>query len=299
MLMLGVQVLLGFQFQAALQPAFDRLPQATRWLIVVDLILLIGTMACLVAPAMHHQLVAHGHTTAGGLRTATVWATVALLPFAVALGLSFYAAAEQLWGRFAAMLAAASAFGVAMVFWYGLELVRRRHRRRHRRLESDDGGPMAGRSSVKDRIDHVLTEARTVLPGAQALLGFQFIGMLNAGFETLPDSSKYVHFASLACIALSTILLLTPAAYHRIVEEGEATEEFHRFASRTLLGAMVPLVVGVAGDVFVVVRKVTDGVGSAVVAALAIAALCYGLWFGLTLIRRHRRRPRSTLRRAV
>ena len=298
MLMLGVQVLLGFQFQAALQPAFDRLPQATRWLMVADLILLVGTMACLVAPAMHHQLVADGHTTAGGLRTATVWAAVALLPFAVALGLSFYTAAEQLWGQLVAVLAAASAFGVAMLFWYGLELGRRRHRRRPRRPGPEDGGEMAGRSSVKDRIDHVLTKARTVLPGAQALLGFQFIGMLSPGFEALPDSSKYVHFASLACIALSTILLLTPAAYHRIVEEGEATEAFHRFASRTLLGAMVPLVLGIAGDVFVVVRKVTDGVGSAVVAALAIMALCYGLWFGLTLLRRHQSHPRSRLRRA-
>ena len=114
-----------------------------------------------------------------------------------------------------------------------------------------------------------------------------------------PDSSKYVHFASLASVALSTILLLTPAAHHRIVEAGQATEAFHRFASRILLSAMVPLVLGVAGDVFVVVRKVTVGVSGAVLAALAVAALCYGLWFGLTLIGRHRRRSRSVLRRVL
>ena len=36
---------------------------------------------------------------------------------------------------------------------------------------------------LKHKIRHVLTEARVVLPGTLALLGFQFVAVLQPGFE--------------------------------------------------------------------------------------------------------------------
>jgi cytochrome bd-type quinol oxidase subunit 2 len=129
-----------------------------------------------------------------------------------------------------------------------------------------------------------------VLPGAQALLGFQFVTTLMEAFEKLPLSSRYVHLASLSMVAVSIVLLMTPAAYHRIVERGEETEHFHKFASHALIAAMVPLALGVAGDFYVVVRKITESATSAVAAALVSLLFFYGLWFGLTLYRRGRER---------
>jgi hypothetical protein len=125
-----------------------------------------------------------------------------------------------------------------------------------------------------------------VLPGAQALLGFQFISLLMESFEKLPQSSKYVHFTSLCLVALAVILLMTPAAYHRLVDRGEDTEHFHRFASRTLLASMIPLALGITGDFYVVARKITQSDAFAI--GLAALALCifYGLWFGYTLYER-------------
>jgi Family of unknown function (DUF6328) len=79
---------------------------------------------------------------------------------------------------------------------------------------------------------------------------------------------------------------MTPAAYHRIVERGEETEHFHRFASRVLLAAMIPLALGITADFYIVMRKVTESAAlSAIVAALLLIAF-YGLWFGYTLYRR-------------
>jgi hypothetical protein len=43
----------------------------------------------------------------------------------------------------------------------------------------------------------MLTEARVVLPGVQALLGFQLISVISQSFEKLPTSSKLVHAVSL------------------------------------------------------------------------------------------------------
>ena len=149
------------------------------------------------------------------------------------------------------------------------------------REEADEGG-----AKLKDKINQALTEARVVLPGAQALLGFQLAGMLMESFEKLPVASRYVHLASLGSMALSVILLMTPAAYHRIVEEGENTEHFHRLASRLLIAAMIPLALGICGDLFVVVRKVTGSATVALISAAAALLFFYGLWFGYTIYRR-------------
>jgi hypothetical protein len=41
---------------------------------------------------------------------------------------------------------------------------------------------------IKDKIQQVLTEIRVALPGAQALLGFQFTSLFMEAFQKLPGS---------------------------------------------------------------------------------------------------------------
>ena len=147
----------------------------------------------------------------------------------------------------------------------------------------------AAEEKLSNKIEHVLTECRVVLPGAQALMGFQFIAILAESFDRLPSLSKYVHLACIGLTALTIVLLMTPAAYHRIVERGEETEHFHRFASKVLVAALVPLALGLCGDVYVVVLKVTESQLVSVVAALVMLAIFWELWFGLTLYRRTQR----------
>ena len=109
--------------------------------------------------------------------------------------------------------------------------------------------PRRGQARQRQRVaQHLHAEHRKSFAGRRLQRQSEFPGQhLADGFAKLPTSSQYVHFTSLGCIALSTILLLTPAAYHRIVEEGEDTEHFHRFASRIVLAATVPLALGIAG----------------------------------------------------
>ena len=77
------------------------------------------------------------------------------------------------------------------------------------------------RPRLEEKIDQMLTEARVVLPGAQALLGFQLAIVLTDGFEKLPAGLKLIHGAALIFVALAIILLMTPAPYHRIVYAGQ------------------------------------------------------------------------------
>ena len=138
---------------------------------------------------------------------------------------------------------------------------------------------MADSSELDEQIRHALTEIRMVLPGAQALLGFQFITVVLEDFEKLPESMKQLHLASLGLMTLAVILLMTPAAYHRVVEKGENTEHFLDFCSRMLLISLLPLAAGVAGDFYVVVFKVTSSFTTAAYATLPVVLFVYGLWF--------------------
>jgi hypothetical protein len=125
-----------------------------------------------------------------------------------------------------------------------------------------------------------------VLPGAQALLGFQFVTLVLREFEKLPHALQVAHVVSLGFMALAVILLMTPAAYHRVVEEGENSEEFHRFASRMLLASLVPLVLGIAGDFYLVVWKVAQSDFWAGVMTAVLVVFSYGAWFGLPMYRK-------------
>ena len=80
------------------------------------------------------------------------------------------------------------------------------------------------------KIEQLLTEARVIIPGAQALFGFQFVAMLTAGFDRLPQASKVMHALALGLIAINIVLLMMPAALHRLSYGGPAGHLLRRAA---------------------------------------------------------------------
>jgi hypothetical protein len=221
---------------------------------------------------------------------------VALVPVAIAFTLDFYVLSWKVWGELGGLLMAAAIGGIAVVFLFGYGLRdRARQRSRQSRYDGNHNSKKAQEGSgmqktpIHDKVDQVLTEARVVLPGAQALLGFQFATILLESFDKLPRSSKNVHMISLALMGMSVILLMTPSAYHRIVERGEETEHFHNVASRFVLASMITLPMGICGDLFVVTRKVTENMSASVASSLIALAVFYGLWFGFTIYRKTKR----------
>ena len=153
------------------------------------------------------------------------------------------------------------------------------------------GNDESEETSLSDKIKQILTEGRIVLPGAQALLGFQLSGFFTDAFEKLPRGSQLLHLAALSCVAIAAILLMTPPAYHRIVEKGEETERFLKVANRFVISAMIPLALGIVIDFYVVLNKVTHAPGVSIGIATAVLALFYGLWFAYPLLARNGRHP--------
>jgi len=140
------------------------------------------------------------------------------------------------------------------------------------------------------RIEQMLTESRVMLPGAQAILGFQFAVMLSKSFDQLPPSAHVVHIAALALVAFAVILLMTPAAIHRIAFGGEDTERFHTIGGRFVVAAAVPLGLGISLELYVALVRATQSPALAIAGACAIATLFAGLWFVQPLLLRRRRR---------
>lgn len=128
-------------------------------------------------------------------------------------------------GPAAAVVGAVMVVLFALFFWYGLELLNRRKPASKQgegqakvansgegQGKDSQGGEQSEQKKLQDKLNFLLTEARLVIPGAQALLGFQLIAMLTDQSDKLPASMKYLHLASLAAIAISTVLLMAPAA---------------------------------------------------------------------------------------
>src|ERR1041385_7358673 len=90
LLLLGVQILCGFQFEAVFQQSFKELPEVSHWFDGIALLLMTISLACLVAPASQHRLVERGEVTGRIRRVTTTFAAIALLPFGIALGLDLY-----------------------------------------------------------------------------------------------------------------------------------------------------------------------------------------------------------------
>src|SRR5205823_2609221 len=139
------------------------------------------------------------------------------LPFALAIGINVFLAAERVLGIAAAIAAGGGAAGLALALWYGLPLARRPSIGKRERAMAQRQHNQRPETPLHVKIEQMLTEARVILPGAQALFGFQLSIVLTKSFDDLAASSRILHAASLGLVALSVMLLMAPAAYHRIV----------------------------------------------------------------------------------
>ena len=129
---------------------------------------------------------------------------------------------------------------------------------------------------------HLLEECRMVLPGIQALFGFQLIAVFNQGFgDKLSSGEQQLHFLALFLVALSAALVMAPAAIHRQTQQRSVSERFIWLSSLLLLASMFPLALGLSLDVYVIARVVfgTPGIGLALSAVLLAVLLL--LWMVL------------------
>jgi hypothetical protein len=137
---------------------------------------------------------------------------------------------------------------------------------------------------------HLLEECRMVLPGIQALFGFQLIAVFNEGFsQKLPEGGQVLHYAAVVLVALAIALVMTPAALHRQTSQREVSERFIWISSGLVLGSMFPLAIGLCLEVYLVGVVVLKGhaIGAAAAAALFLVFMILWVWLPKNERRKH------------
>jgi hypothetical protein len=284
MLMMGSQILFGFQLEAVFQERFGELDDGRKALTALAILLMAATIGALIAPSCRHRLLERGDASPTMLRMTTNSAAVALLLFAASLGCDLVVVFGPSFGTTTSVAVGATMTAVALAAWFVLARALRSKRAKEAQMRNAHHEKL----DIATKIQQMLTEARVILPGAQALFGFQLIVMLAPAFGDLPREAKLVHAGSLLCVVLTIVLLMAPAAVHRLSFAGEDTPQMLRLGSALITTALLPLSLGLAGDIYVAVgHSLQDEALGGGVAALVLTLLL-GLWYAWPLLVRLR-----------
>jgi hypothetical protein len=161
--------------------------------------------------------------------------------------------------------------------------------------ETDSADGEKQKLTLSEAAQYLLDECRMVLPGIQALFGFQLIVVFNPGFDQkLSAMEQKLHLTAIALVAIAVAIIMTPAAYNRQTAPREVTDDFVRLSTRLLLWSMLPLAVGISLDLYLIGRIIVGTIGGGLFSA-GMLAVYLTLWFLLPrvgLIRRLLRFPK-------
>jgi hypothetical protein len=135
---------------------------------------------------------------------------------------------------------------------------------------------------LSEVVSHLLEECRMVLPGIQALFGFQLMAVFNQVFwERLEASGRFCHFAAIALVAISVVLVMTPAAYHRQAEPEAISRNFVILSTRVLFWSMFPLMMAIVIEFFVISHLIFASTLVALSSAAVLGLIFVWFWFAL------------------
>jgi hypothetical protein len=141
-------------------------------------------------------------------------------------------------------------------------------------------------------MDNLIEECRMLLPGIQALFGFQLIAVFNSTFaEKLSSLEQQLHLLAIGLVGVAIALILTPAAYHRQIDHVSITRRFIDVSTRLMLWSMASLALSIGLDLYLVSRLILQNTLASLLIMLGLFVLFIFLWIVL---------PRSeVLKRAI
>jgi hypothetical protein len=149
--------------------------------------------------------------------------------------------------------------------------------------------------SLQEEATSILEECRMVLPGIQALFGFQLIAVFNQGFHShLQPAERWAHLCAMLLTVVAIVFVMGPAAYQRQAERHRITRGFADLSSRFVSAGMLALMLGMSVDVYVVGHVASTSVAASLAAAIGVALFAGGLWFGFPRWQAARRRRAET-----
>jgi len=132
---------------------------------------------------------------------------------------------------------------------------------------------------LSESLSHMLEECRMVLPGIQALFGFQLIAVFNSAFWTkLTRFEQIVHFIAIGLVVFSVALVMTPAAYHRQAEPATVSRRLLTISTRLLFLSMYPLMSGILLDFYLIGRLILESWLLSLLVTICLLCVFTVLW---------------------
>lgn len=156
----------------------------------------------------------------------------------------------------------------------------------HDQANRPEPGRNPANDESRDRYRELLEELRTIMPGAQVLLGFLLTVPFASRFEGVDRTGKIVLVIALVAAAAAAVMFLSPSAYHRVAEDADRGRRI-QFGVRAEVTGLVLTAVAVSSSLFVVIDFLFGRLQGLLVAG-GIGVLAVLLWFVRPLIDRRR-----------
>jgi Family of unknown function (DUF6328) len=141
----------------------------------------------------------------------------------------------------------------------------------------------------KERVDRelleLLNELRVALPGVQFLFAFLLIVPFQQTIDRTTDFQRDVYFVALAAAAIATVLLIAPAAQHRVLFRQAEKEGLLRRSNRSAFLGLLALAVAITAAVLLVLDVLYNRTLAWTTAGL-LAALLAWWWVAVPLWQR-------------
>lgn len=141
---------------------------------------------------------------------------------------------------------------------------------------------------LKERLERehgeLVEELRSLIPGAEVLLGFLLAIRFTEAFDRLDDSQRYIYYFTFACTSIALVLYLATSAHHRLRFRAGDKEFSVRKGNRDAIAGTIAAAFALTSVVYLL-TDLTFGTPQAIVAAVAIFVLLAWRWWALALYR--------------
>jgi amino acid transporter len=132
--------------------------------------------------------------------------------------------------------------------------------------------------------NELLQELRSLIPGANVLLGFLLAVSFTNEFGNLDRAERYVYFATLVSTAVAIVLFMAPAAHHRLrFREGDK-DNILRKGNREAIAGTVASSLAFTGVLYLVTERIFE-TPEAIVVSIAFFAFTAWRWWSFALLR--------------
>ena len=149
----------------------------------------------------------------------------------------------------------------------------------------DDGGEETRKERINRELIELLNELRVGLPGVQFLFAFLLIVPFQQTAAKLTDFQHDVYFVALVSAAIATVLLIAPAAQHRVLFRQSEKETLLRQSSKSAFAGLLVLAVAVVSALLLVLDVLFSRT-QAWVTAGGVGALLAWWWVAVPLWQR-------------